>query len=118
MLQHATTWDEGPQNELEGEDFGIPWSSMPWLDSNLLSIEVRFYFPPNSPNSLPVASKANSIHDLMTSSSLVAFVWHSMESFHLITLSRMECTKAVGRVLFLIFNNDLADSGKSSLSIC
>ena len=51
--------------------------------------------PPYSPNSLPMVFKANSTHGLLTLSVLVANVWHSTESFHLLSLSRLECPKAV-----------------------
>ena len=50
---------------------------------------------PCFPNSLPLASKANSTHGLMTSFTLVANVWPSTESFHLLSLSRLECPKTV-----------------------
>ena len=45
--------NQDPQNELEWDDFGVPWTSttcmelniqVDILDSNLLSIEVRFLF--------------------------------------------------------------------------
>ena len=49
---------------------------------------------PCSPNSLPIKSKTNSTHCLLTSSTLVANVWLSTEPFHL-SLSRLECLKAV-----------------------
>ena len=39
-----------------------------------------------SPNSLPKTSKANFTHGLLTSSPLVANVWHSPESFHLLSV--------------------------------
>ena len=43
-----------------------------------------------------------------------------MESFHLLSLSRLEYAQCsvLGPILFLIFINDLIDSGKSSLSLC
>ena len=39
--------------------------------------------------------KANSTPGSLTSSTLVTNVWHSTESFHLLSLSRLECPKAV-----------------------
>ena len=46
-------------------------------------------------NCLPMTSKANSTHGFLISSPLVANVWHSMKSFHHLSLSRLECPKAV-----------------------
>ena len=40
-------------------------------------------------------SKANSTHSFLMSSTLVNNVWHSTESFQLLSLSRLECPKAV-----------------------
>ena len=50
---------------------------------------------PHSPKYLPMESKTNSTQGLLTSSTLVPNVWHSTESFHLLSLSRLECSKAV-----------------------
>jgi len=42
-----------------------------------------------------MASKANSTHISLTSSTLIANKWLSMESFHILSLSRLESIKAV-----------------------
>ena len=62
-----------------------------------------------------MASKANSTHGVLTSSTLVVNVWFSMESFHLLSPSRLEGLKAVGPVLILIFINDFSDSLENPL---
>ena len=81
-----------------------------------LKLLIQSGILPYSPNSLPMASKPNSTHGLLISSTLEADVWHLMGSFHLLSLSRLECSKAVfsvlGPVQFLISINDLSDSGK------
>ena len=71
--------------------------SGPSLWTNLVLL-IQSGILPYFPNCLPLASKANSTHGLLTSSALVAKVWLFPESFHLLSLSRLECPKAVFRV--------------------
>ena len=85
---------------------------------NYLQLSIQSVILHCFPNCLPMASKVKSTLGLLTSSTLVVSVWFSAESF-LLSMSRLECSKAVfyAPILFLTFINDLSDSGKSSISL-
>ena len=90
-------------NRLISDQFGFRPGHSPLHIHLLLSHQciedpnVRYetYLAPCSPNSLPMTSQANSTHGLLTFSTLSANMCHSMESFHLLSLFKLECPKAV-----------------------
>ena len=68
--------------------------------STYLVLLIQSGIPHYSPNSLPMTSKTNSTHGFLTFYTLVANVWLSSgldwtASLHLLSLSRLECPKAV-----------------------
>ena len=65
------------------------------LDIQYLMLLIQSGILPSSPKGLLMVSKANSTHGLLTSSTLIANVWQSTESFHLLALSRKQSPKAV-----------------------
>ena len=60
-----------------------------------LVLLIQSGIPPCSPNPLPMASKVNSTHDLLTYYTLVANLWLSMESFQRLSLSRLKCPQGL-----------------------